>query len=220
MHEVTIRSKIKFSVLPMMRLKSVQLNADFYCRNDVVLIAKELLGKVIYSADDDKISSGIIIETEAYAGVTDKASHAYNNRRTSRTEVMYREGGCAYIYLCYGIHSLFNVVTSVKDVPHAVLIRGILPLSGLDLMKERTGYDFILPKYGIGPGKVTKLLGLNLAQNGFSLCHTEPEQRNIWIADEGRIVPVEEIIAGKRVGVEYAAEDANLLYRFQWVQKK
>jgi DNA-3-methyladenine glycosylase len=109
------------------------LPSEFYIRTDVVQVARDLLGKVLYTSFNHEITAGIIIETEAYAGVTDKASHAYNNRRTARTEIMYRTGGTAYVYLCYGIHSLFNIVTSVEDNPHAVLIRGIEPLHGIEL---------------------------------------------------------------------------------------
>ena len=105
----------------------MKLKREFYLREDVVQIAKELLGKVLFTNIGGKITAGIITETEAYAGITDRASHAYNNRRTARTEVMYAVGGTSYVYLCYGIHHLFNVVTNKKDIPHAVLIRAIKP---------------------------------------------------------------------------------------------
>ncbi len=102
---------------------SARLNAEFYGRDDVVLIAKELLGKILVTYFDNKLTAARIAETEAYNGVIDKASHAYNGRRTSRTEIMYRQGGAAYVYLCYGIHHLFNVVTNAQETPHAILIR-------------------------------------------------------------------------------------------------
>ena len=114
------------------------LNEDFYTRKDVVKIAKDLLGKVIITFFDDKFTAARITETEAYNGIVDKASHAYNNRRTKRTEIMYSPGGAAYVYLCYGIHHLFNVVTNLKDVPHAVLVRAAEPLFGIEAMLART----------------------------------------------------------------------------------
>jgi DNA-3-methyladenine glycosylase len=198
----------------------ITLPRDFYTRNNVVLIAHELLGKVIYTSFRDEVTSGIITETEAYAGITDKASHAYNNRRTSRTEIMYHKGGTAYVYLCYGIHALFNIVTSPEDEPHAVLIRGIIPLKGLDIMKARTGKDKLEPKNGIGPGNVSKLLGIRVMDSGLDICNELPGERRIWIQDEGIVINENEVITGPRVGIDYAAEDALRPYRFQWNTKK
>ena len=105
-----------------------KLSVEFYSREDVVLISKELIGKVLCTNVKGVVTKGIITETEAYAGATDKASHAYGNKRTLRTEIMFGPPGRSYVYLCYGVHSLFNVVTNQKNVPHAVLIRGIYPL--------------------------------------------------------------------------------------------
>lgn len=195
------------------------LPLEFYTGTNVVQIARELLGKILYTSFDHKTTAGIIIETEAYAGIIDKASHAYNNRRTSRTEIMFSEGGCTYVYLCYGIHPLFNIVTSVKGEPHAVLIRGIKPYLGIDFMNERKGKSVLVPKDGIGPGNITKLLGIGVAHSGLSLVKTSNPEMKIWIQDEGIIVNDDEIIVGPRIGVDYAAEDALLPYRFQWTKK-
>jgi DNA-3-methyladenine glycosylase len=195
------------------------LPREFYTRTDVVQVARELLGKVLYTSFRNKITAGIIIETEAYAGVIDKASHAYNNRRTARTEVMYREGGCAYVYLCYGVHSLFNIVTSVKDDPHAVLIRGIEPLHGIETMKNRKGKNKLVPKDSIGPGNITKLLGIQVDHSGLSLCDNSNAEMGIWLQDEGISVLDTDVKIGPRIGVEYAAKDALLPYRFQWIKK-
>ena len=195
------------------------LPREFYTRTDVVQIANELLGKVLYTSFENEITAGIITETEAYAGVTDKASHAYNNRRTARTEIMYRTGGTAYVYLCYGIHSLFNIVTSVEDNPHAVLIRGIEPLHGIEIMKMRSGKNKLELRSGTGPGNVSKLLGIKVIHSGRNLCEDIPGERKIWIQDEGIKVPVDEVKCGPRIGIEYAAEDALLPYRFQWIKK-
>ena len=203
-----------------MQISSFQpLPREFYTRTDVVQIANELLGKVVYTSFNNELTAGIITETEAYAGVTDKASHAYNNRRTARTEIMYRTGGTAYVYLCYGIHSLFNIVTSVEDNPHAVLIRGILPLHGIKIMKMRSGKNNLERRSGTGPGNVSKLLGIKVIHSGLDICEDMPGKRKIWIEDEGIKVPVDEVKCGPRIGIEYAAEDALLPYRFQWIKK-
>ena len=196
------------------------LPREFYTRTDVVQIATELLGKVVYTSFNNQITAGIITETEAYAGVTDKASHAYNNRRTNRTEAMYRNGGTAYVYLCYGIHSLFNIVTSVEDDPHAVLIRGIEPLHGIEIMKVRAGKNTLEAGNGIGPGNVSKLLGIKVVHSKLNLCEDLSAKREIWIQDEEIKVLKSEIVSGPRVGVAYAAEDALLPFRFRWVRKK
>jgi DNA-3-methyladenine glycosylase len=193
---------------------------EFYTREDVVQIARDLLGKVVYTSFNSELTAGIINETEAYAGVTDRASHAYNNRRTNRTEIMYLNGGTAYVYLCYGIHSLFNIVTSVIDNPHAVLIRGIEPLHGIEIMKMRSGKNRIESRNGIGPGNVSKLLGINVIHTGLDLCNNEPGKSKIWLQDEGIKIPENEIITGPRIGIAYAAEDAFLPFRFQWLRKK
>ena len=195
------------------------LPREFYTRPDVVLIARELLGKVLYTSINHEITGGIIIETEAYAGVIDKASHAYNNRRTARTEIMYREGGCAYVYLCYGIHPLFNIVTSVQDVPHAVLIRGINPLCGIEIMKNRKGKIELILKDGNGPGNITKLLGIRVEHSGIDLSIDSDAEEGIWLQDEGIQVLDSEVKSSPRIGVDYAGEDAKLPYRFQWIKK-
>jgi DNA-3-methyladenine glycosylase len=195
------------------------LPREFYTRPDVVQIARELLGKVLYTSINHEITGGIIIETEAYAGVIDKASHAYNNRRTARTEIMYREGGCAYVYLCYGIHPLFNIVTSVQDVPHAVLIRGINPLYGIEIMKNRKGKIKLIPKDGNGPGNITKLLGIRVEHSGINLSIDSYAEEGIWLQDEGIQVLDSEVKSSPRIGVDYAGEDAKLPYRFQWIKK-
>ncbi len=192
------------------------LPRSFYLRDDVVLIARELLGKTLFTQFGGEVTSGIITETEAYNGIIDKASHAYGNRLTSRTEVMYREGGIAYIYLCYGIHSLFNIVTNVQGIPHAVLIRGIHPVEGKEIMLRRTGKTMLDEKSGIGPGKVSGLLGLHFSDSGKDLCHRPGinESSIMWLEDSGYLVDSAAIRATPRIGVDYAGEDALLPYRF------
>ena len=186
-----------------------KIDKQFYTRDNVVQIARDLIGKYLFTNFDGGVTAGIIIETEAYEGVTDRASHAYGNRRTNRTEVMFAEGGLAYVYLCYGVHSLFNIVTNKIDTPHAVLIRGILPVEGLEIMKMRSGKDILQKGAGSGPGNVSKLLGIHYSQSGTDLVGSE-----IWLEDKG-IRLEEDIIAGSRIGVQYAGEDALLPYRFR-----
>ena len=188
----------------------------FFLRPDVVQIARDLLGKHLVTRMDGVITSGIICETEAYAGTTDRASHSFGGRRTSRTEIMYARGGTAYVYLCYGIHSLFNVVTNIQDIPHAVLIRGIIPDQGPDEMISRSGKMKVDKKFGIGPGKVSKILGIHYSHSGLDLIEvsTEIDSPAIWIEDKDIEVNPALIISGPRVGVDYAGADALLPYRF------
>jgi len=190
----------------------IRLKKAFYSNDDVVQIAKDLLGKYLFTdLNHEGKTGGIIVETEAYAGVNDRASHAYGDRRTNRTEVMYMEGGVAYVYLCYGIHSLFNIVTNIKDVPHAVLVRGIKPVEGLHIMQARSNKKKIDDRAGIGPGNVSKLLGIHFSQSGESLIG-----KKIWLEDHGITITSDRIVAGPRVGVDYAGEDALLPYRFRF----
>lgn len=186
-----------------------KLPTSFYMRSDVVQIARELLGKILASYFDGIFTAGRIVETEAYNGITDKASHAFGGRRTNRTEVMYANGGAAYVYFCYGIHHLFNVVTNVADVPNAVLIRALEPIIGIEEMLLRTGKkkaDYTLTK---GPGNVAKALGINTKHTACSLLGNA-----LFIAEDGFVLQEENIIATPRIGVDYAAEDALLPYRF------
>ncbi len=188
----------------------MKLTREYYLQEDVVSLAKDLLGKVIYTNIEGSICAGIITETEAYAGVNDRASHAYNNRLTERTKIMYMIGGTAYVYLCYGIHYLFNIVTNRINIPHAVLIRSILPYEGIDLMlKRRNLKKFDLKKFS-GPGNVTRSLGIDISQNGIDLCDSD----EIWIEDHQIRVHDDNILVTPRIGVDYAGEDAKLPYRF------
>ncbi len=189
----------------------MKLPKEFYLRSKVVPIAKDLLGKVLVTQINGKLTSGIICETEAYNGVVDKASHSYGGRRTARTETMYAEGGIAYIYLCYGIHHLFNVVTHTKDTPHAVLIRGIQPLDGIPEILKRKKISQIKKNMGIGPGNVSSCLGLHTRLNKADLLGNQ-----VWIEDRGIKVISKDIVTGPRVGVDYAGDDAKLPYRFQY----
>lgn len=185
-----------------------KLPRSFYLRDDVVTIARELLGKVLVSDIDGVRTAGVITETEAYAGTIDRASHAFGGRRTARTEVMYGRGGIAYVYLCYGIHHLFNVVTNASDTPHAVLVRAMHPVEGIDVMKERRRQERLTTG---GPGTVSQALGIRTMHTGTDLLGTI-----LRIEDRGITVPAAAIITGPRIGVDYAGEDALLPYRFHF----
>jgi len=186
-----------------------KLALSFYRQPDVTLVAKLLLGKYIFSQIDGTLCGGMIAETEAYAGVTDRASHAYNGRRTARTETMYLDGGISYVYFSYGMHHLVNVVIAGKDVPHAVLIRGIIPTVGVEIQKVRRKMPAGGKQLTNGPAKVCQALGITLQHNTISLAG-----KVLWIADDGFVPQEEQIIVASRVGVDYAGEDASLPYRF------
>lgn len=191
-----------------------KLPLTYYLQNDVIFIAKDLVGKVLVTKIDDNITSGIITETEAYNGIVDRASHAYGGKITNRNKIMYHKGGVAYVYICYGIHFLFNVVTNIEGIPHAVLIRGIYPYQGIDLMLKRRNLISFSKHLFNGPGKVTKALKIEKIHNGISLTGEK-----IWIEDVGKLINPQKILSGPRIGIEYAKEDALLPYRF-WVDPK
>ncbi len=197
----------------------MKLASNFYLQDNVVEISQQLLGKILFTKIDKKICAGMITETEAYSGVIDKASHAYGGRKTERTKVMYMEGGTAYVYLCYGIHHLFNVVTNVEGIPHAVLIRAIEPVEGIELMLKRRKKKKVDTSLTSGPGKLSEALSIKYSHSGLSL-----SENKIWIEDSGIKIGPTQIISAKRVGVDYAKEDALLPYRFfikdnKWVSK-
>ncbi len=185
-----------------------KLDQHFYNRPDVLKIARELLGKVIVTTFEGQLTSARIVETEAYAGEGDRASHAWGGRRTNRTEVMYGLGGTAYVYLCYGIHQMFNVVTNQQGIPHAILVRAVEPLEVLisccNVRAKETRSHITK-----GPGNVGKALGFFTRHTGLSLLGDE-----LFIADDGFQVKKADILATPRIGVDYAGDDAALPYRF------
>lgn len=187
----------------------MKLPFSYYLNPDVLFLAKDLLGKVLFTQIDGEITAGVIVETEAYFGVQDKASHAYGGRRTNRTETLYQHGGISYVYLCYGIHNLFNIVSSVEGEPHAVLIRAIEPLIGLDIMETRRKMAATKAAISSGPGSAAKALGIDRTFNEKELTGEE-----IWIEDHNIRYTPDQIAAVPRVGVAYAQEDALLPWRF------
>ena len=186
-----------------------KLSKDFYIRQDVTLVARELLGKVLCTKIDGVLTSGVIVETEAYSQ-RERACHAFGGKRTARTEIFYNDGGLSYVYLCYGIHYLFNVITNTADVGDAVLIRALEPLDGIDTMLERRGMHKMEHRIAAGPGSVSRAMGIDKSHNGLDMTH-----REIWIEDRGISYKKAQIIASPRVGVDYAGEDAKLPWRYR-----
>lgn len=189
----------------------MKLTASFYQRSNVVHVARELIGKGLFTRINGTITGGMIVEAEAYSW-RERGSHAYNRRRTPRNEVMYGAGGLAYVYVCYGIHNLFNIVTNKVEMPEAVLIRAIEPLKGEELMMRRRGDLKDKHQLTSGPGKLTRALGIDRSFNGKSLLDGE-----VWVEDLGKTIPRNKIERGKRIGIEYAGVDADLPWRF-WIR--
>lgn len=188
-------------------MKKIPLS--FYSREDVVSIARELLGKIIVTRFDGLLTSGRIVETEAYVAIKDKASHSFAGRRTSKNEHMYSAAGTAYVYICYGMHQMMNIVTNEKEIPDAVLIRALEPLEGIAVMLQRTGkavHDYTLTR---GPGNVGKAMGIFKHHSGQSVMDDD-----IFLLDDKYQILANEIGISKRIGVESAGKDGLLPYRF------
>lgn len=182
----------------------------FYLRGNTLDISQELLGKILMTCVDGVYTGGMIIETEAYMGPEDKASHAYGGRRTKRNKVMYQQGGLAYVYRIYGIHYMLNIVTNQAEIPHAILIRGIKPIIGIEeMLKRRMKKEEELALLAKGPGTLTQALGINMTHNGLSLIDS-----TIWLEDHGIEVDPKAILKCPRVGIDYAEEFVHLPWRF------
>ena len=198
----------------------MKLPKSFYTRPDVVELAQELIGKHLYTSINGILTGGMIVETEAYAGENDRACHSHLNRRTQRTEIMYHEGGVAYVYLVYGIYYLFNIITNEKDKADAVLVRAIEPEVGVEEMLLRRNMAAVKPNLTAGPGVLSIAMGIDKKLYGVDLTGN-----TIWLEDKGISFSEEQIAAGPRIGIDYAGEDAKLPWRFwlkdnKWVSKK
>jgi DNA-3-methyladenine glycosylase len=196
----------------------MKLTEEFYQGKNVVKIARNLLGKGLFTNIDGVITGGIIVETEAYSW-KERGSHAYGARKTPRNAIMFEKGGYAYVYLCYGMHHLFNVVTNVKDTADAVLIRALEPLEGIAEMKLRRGERVSSLHLTSGPGKLARALGIDRTFNGKSLMDGE-----VWLEDLGKKIAPANIEVSPRIGIDYAGEDALLPWRFNirnnpWVSR-
>ena len=182
----------------------------YYHHPDVLFLAQNLLGKYLFTRFDELLTGGIIIETEAYAGINDQGSHSYGGKKTKRNAAMFHEGGISYVYFCYGLHALFNIVTNVGDIPQAVLVRAIKPEIGLETMLKRRNKTKLDKTLTSGPGSLTEALGIKVSHNGLSL-----DQPPIWLEDRGLVIDESQILTGPRVGIDYAQEDALLPWRFR-----
>ncbi len=186
-----------------------KLKPEYYLNHDVIFLAKDLLGKILFTEKNGEITAGVITETEAYLGEDDKASHAYGGRRTLRTEAMYLPGGFCYVYLCYGIHHLLNIVISQKNDPKSILIRSVEPYLGLPVMERRRNMTASSKAISSGPGSVCKALGIDMTFNKKSLTG-----ERIWIEESESSCNAEDIATTPRIGVDYAGEHAQLSLRF------
>lgn len=197
----------------------MKLPISFYQRSDVTRVARELLGKLLFTNIGGVICGGRIVETEAYSW-KEKGCHAFNNRKTPRNEVMFNDGGLAYVYFCYGMHHMFNVVTNVSGKAEAVLVRALEPVLGIEEMKMRRGKLRSQYQLTAGPGKLTRALGIDRKHNGKMLMEDE-----IWIESNGDKINTRSIVTTTRIGIDYAEDDALLPWRFYlnenpWVSKK
>ena len=193
-----------------------KLQTSFYRRDDVLQISRDLIGAILHTkTDDGHHTSGMIVETEAYRGYQDQANHAKNGNVTNRNRIMFEAGGVAYVYLCYGIHHLFNIVTNTSGIPDAVLIRAVKPLTGIDLMMQRRNVNRFIPKLTNGPGKLSQSLGIDRSLYGHSL-----QGSSVWIDERRTSLTDSDIASSKRIGIDYAGEDAQLPWRFTLTKEK
>lgn len=195
----------------------MKLPESFYQDSNVVQVARKLLGKVLITNIEGKLTGGMIVETEAYSS-RERGCHAYDNRKTNRNKVMFDNGGVSYVYLCYGVHHLFNVVTNEAGKADAVLIRALEPVHGAEVMMKRMGTK-VMKRITSGPGKLSKALGIDRSHNGEYLLGN-----HIWIEDAGNKIAKRQIQESPRIGIDYAGEDALLPWRFtirenKWVSK-
>ncbi len=196
----------------------MKLPVDFYERTNVVRVARDLLGKGLFTNIDGIITAGLIVETEAYSW-KERGCHAFGAKKTQRNAIMFGSGGHAYVYLCYGMHHLFNVVTSTEGLADAVLVRAVEPLVGIEEMKLRRGKLNSAFHLTSGPGKLTKALGIDRSFNAKFLLNDE-----VWIEDLGHHLSSSKIDVSQRIGIDYAGEDAKLPWRFtvkgnKWISK-
>jgi DNA-3-methyladenine glycosylase len=195
-------------------MSAIRLNLKFFTRSNTLDVARDLLGKLLVVPDPEtgERVSGMIVETEAYLGETDKAAHSYGGRRTARNEITYAEGGHVYVFFVYGMYYQLNLVTGAADDPHVVLIRAVEPVEGIEIMRERRG-EMKDANLTSGPGKLCIAFGITRELNGEDLIEGE----RIWVEDH-RKFRAKEIETGPRVGIDYAEEFAHEPWRF-WVRE-
>jgi len=184
---------------------------DYYLQPDVVALSRSFLGKYLITNIDGYLCGGKIVETEAYSHINDKACHSHLQRKTTRTEVMFRRGGVAYVYIVYGFHHMFNMITNEEGKADAVLVRAIEPTLGHEYMMERRNLDQINNRLTGGPGMLSQALAIDRELYGVPLTTGEL----VWLEDHGEDIPDERVVASPRVGIDYAGEDAQLPWRFR-----
>ena len=187
----------------------MKLDTSYFLTTDVIGLARDLIGKLLYTRIEGVVTGGKIVETEAYAGVVDKASHAFGGRLTKRTQTMYMPGGVGYVYLCYGIHNMFNIVTGPQGTPHAILIRGIEPVHGISHILGRRNQNELKRSTAGGPGLVCQALGIHRGHDALRL-----DGDVIWLEKNGN-ASAGPVVASSRVGIGYAGEDIDNPWRFR-----
>jgi DNA-3-methyladenine glycosylase len=186
----------------------IKLGKDFYHRSDTIAMAQELLGKMLFTNIDHQLTGGIIVETEAYMGVVDSSCHTYNNRKTKSNATMYQQGGVAYMYICYGIHDMLNIVTGNEGDSQVILIRALEPTVGIEVMKERRG-GVPVNRLSKGPGSLAKALRLTKKFDNYSLMGEE-----IWIEENDVLLPENKIISSPRIGLNCSEPYLSMPWRF------
>lgn len=184
-----------------------RLPRSFYLQ-DSRTVARELIGKVLARRVGNAVLAGRIVETEAYAGACDAASHAYRNRRTDRTDILFGAGGYAYVFLIYGLHACMNVVAGEENCGEGVLLRALEPLRGIEIMRRARGCADPC-RLCAGPGNLTRAMGITTADYGLDLCGD-----TLYIEDDGFLAPPALVKTSPRIRVEYADEDGLLPWRF------
>jgi DNA-3-methyladenine glycosylase len=183
----------------------------FFQRPDVLLIARELLGKHVFTRIDGELTGGRIVETEAYRHEGDPSITLHLQRKARQARALYQPGGHAYLYTVYRVHTLFNITANDAAHPDAVLIRAIEPLEGIAIMQRRRGLAKLARNLSAGPGVLSQALGLTPALNGELVAGPQ-----IWFEDAGEVIADENVLASSRVGLEYAGEEAVALpWRFR-----
>jgi DNA-3-methyladenine glycosylase len=192
------------------------LQREFFCRK-TELVAKEMIGKYLIRIKNGNSLIGKIVEVEAYLGPNDKASHSYNFRKTSRTKVMYKKPGTLYVYLIYGMYHCLNIITEPKGIPCAVLIRKLYPIEGIEFMKKRRGIKLGKNFKNLmdGPGKLC--MAMDITKEKFNEIDSCSEDSKLYFS-MGDNINKDEILTGKRIGIDYAEEDKDKLLRF-WIEE-
>jgi DNA-3-methyladenine glycosylase len=188
-----------------------RLARSFYLRQHTLTVCRELLGKLLVVPDEHgRRVSGMIVEVEAYLGITDRGAHSYGGRRTARNEVTYGTGGHVYVFFVYGMYYQLNLVTGPAEHPHVALVRAVEPVEGIEIMRDRRGAmkDRNLTS---GPGKLCIAMNIDRRLNGERL-HSD----RIWV-ENYRAFTDDDIASGPRIGIDYAGEDALKPWRF-WVR--